>query len=160
MIPLVVLLAEKVIIDSRSNSVTAVGLVETISSVAFPFWFPQPFIMAAFQKEEGDPTESEGSLIFMLDDEETARASFVIDFGELPRARVVLELNGMLVPRPGHLKVCVSVAGEKRGEWDVLVTQVREIDAAEEPIVISASSRKSAANRPSRRRKRSPASPG
>ena len=123
---LLLLVAELVIHDGRTNKITAINLIEEFSSATFPAILVSPYVSVTFQKEEGDPSEREGYLVFKMGENEIGRSSFIIDFGALLRSRTVIELNGIIIPEPGHVNVQVLLDEDLLGDWDILVSQLSE----------------------------------
>ena len=151
---LLVLAAERILVDSRSGKVTAINLIEDISSVTFPYLVITPFILASFQKETGDPEETEATLVFMVDDQEIGRSSFIIEFSGHPRTRSILELNALVIPKPGRLKICVQVGDTTFGDWDIYVRQASEDRPSESEAPAGARPKRATPRTASRRTKR------
>ena len=127
--------AERIISDSRTGKISAIDLIEEVTSVQFPFLVMSPFIVATFEKENDDEEESQGELIFKNDDEEIVRSNFTISFGGLKRARSIIELNAMIIPKPGHLSISVRVNDIHLRDWDILVSQIS--DTVENTAIVS-----------------------
>jgi hypothetical protein len=121
--------------------VTAVNLIEEISSVSFPYLLLKPFLLVAFQKEDGDPEETEASLVFTVDEVEIGRASFLVDFSGHPRARSILELNALIIPKPGRLQMCVHMGETRFGDWDIFVKETTEEQEGSNQIASATASR-------------------
>jgi hypothetical protein len=112
------------LIDSATNRVSCINLVELIASPQFPVILPLFSILAVFTKDDGDLDEEPCEMLIRMNDEELVRAPFVVSFqgGEMHRAVSVLQ--GFALNVPGTLKVAVNRNEVEMRAWTIPVKQV------------------------------------
>lgn len=111
--------AENVIVDRFTNSVSAVNLLEVIAPESFPIVLARVFFLFIVTREENDPPTVDGTLILRHGETELFSAQRSIDFQGMLRNRLVINLQGVVVPSPGMLHATLEVNKTIVGRWDV-----------------------------------------
>lgn len=95
------LAAESVVIDRQSNATSFFNLLESMKSEGFPFVLPKISVFILWERESTDPTQYTSNLRISFGTEELVNQIFNIDFQGQLRTRSVLQMAGLLIPRPG-----------------------------------------------------------
>jgi hypothetical protein len=117
-----ILCAEGVVIDTDSNLVSAFNLLEEIVPAGFPFLLPRLSVLSSVERDMNDPAIPAGcSIRFQLDDEVIFQVASEVNFADRPRSRYRLVLAGLVIPRPGKLRVAALIGDEVIHSCDVTV---------------------------------------
>lgn len=117
--------AESAVRDAESDSISVFNIIEGYSSDDFPVVIPKLSCVFMVEREDGDPNHLDCSLVFSIDDEEINRSPTSIDFQGKEVARLVAQVRGAMIPRPGTFKACLRMEDGTEGAWtmDVEKTQ-------------------------------------
>jgi hypothetical protein len=70
-----------------------------------------------FEREQADPEQVEGEFTMTLEDEVLGNAPLAVDFAGQLRYRSIVQLNGLVVPRPGLLRFRVALPGDIHADY-------------------------------------------
>jgi hypothetical protein len=110
------LCAEGASIDRFTNNASVFNIIETINFENFPGVFKM-VVLVTLSREPGDPAPVDGTIRLSMGDTELLRGPHTMDFQRSKLARAVLTVQGLVIPRPGQLKVTFQVSGRDVGEW-------------------------------------------
>jgi hypothetical protein len=125
--------AESAAIDQGTNRLSLFNLLEEIISPAFTIVFPQLTIATISSREEVEPSLFTLSLRITLGDQQLVESSLSVDFQGRPRARTLGVMSGLMVPRPGNLRLALSEAENELSAWDVMVRHIGEPTIVTQP---------------------------
>jgi hypothetical protein len=108
-----------VVRDSESNSISAFNILEGLTAAGTPFLMQSVSFFALWQRELTDPPRASGTFTVAINDEELNRAAINVDFGGNTRNRTVVNVNGLVVPRPGSLRFRIVLETGARAEYAV-----------------------------------------
>ncbi|MEW5844393.1 MAG: hypothetical protein AB1775_14130 [Bacteroidota bacterium] len=119
--PKLCLIAEGVIRDAVSNNISIYNILEGITAQGFPFFFQHLDFLVLWEKEEVDPVIYEGSLLVKNNDDILISDKFKIDFEKKQKNRSIVNINGLLVKKPGTLTASLIFDGVE-AKYSILVT--------------------------------------
>lgn len=111
------------ILDSRTNTVSCINLIEEIGSPQFPLLIPQFGVVALFEKEEGDQAVETCELRVKIGEAELLRGPLEIVFGVGRLHRSLVTLQGLVIPITGSLVASLERDGQELGKWEIPVFQ-------------------------------------
>jgi len=120
-----ILCAESAAVDQRKNTLSAFHIVEEIPAPSFPFLVLRIYIIALFVREIDEPLEQVAiQFRIYLDDSELARVPVDIRFQGHTRVRLISEVQGIVVEKPGLLKFVALHEDKPLASWTVPVRLV------------------------------------
>ena len=97
-------IAQNVIIDQRTNTLSIINLLQDVLVSTFPSGIPLIDYLCMFEKEDGEPEIVKGlELIVCNDDEEILKLGFDIDFKGKRRSRIIINMSGLSIKKQGSL---------------------------------------------------------
>jgi len=114
---------ETVVTDIASNRISIFNVVDELTVAQFPAVFPRITVLFGLERENNDPEQLEGVMTLTQEDTEISRWPVNAAFGELPRMRLTLVVNGLVIPSPGIFKFALSVGDRELASWSFPVTQ-------------------------------------
>lgn len=117
---------EIAIIDARTNNLTLINILQDLSSPTFPAIHPRVNLAAILDRTGDEPNASDGTIRIALDDQPVFETPLHIDFQGHLRVRAVAEIQGVVLTRPGILKLSLLHAGNELGSWSLRVNQLGE----------------------------------
>ena len=99
--------AEGVIIDQKSNNTSAFEILEQLAFSTLPAVFPKLVILSTFEREEGDDEKWDGRLCISLAGSVIMDNELVHDFKGSMRSRHIAIVGGLPITQPGKLEVSV-----------------------------------------------------
>jgi hypothetical protein len=110
--PVLMLVAEGVVIDNESNLLSVFNVLEEITPFGFPFLIQRLATVTTTEKDPEDASIPPNcSVQFLLDQDVLLDTPANINFQDRPRNRFKLTVGGLVIPRPGRLTVRLVVAG-------------------------------------------------
>jgi len=107
------LCAEGVSIDVRSNNVTIFNIIEQINLRYLPAVFPKMVIYGAFERDDGDPETFDGELHIRLEGIEVAGAPVPVEFQGKKATRSIITLGGLPIMQPGKMEISIYEKGKE-----------------------------------------------
>jgi len=115
-------IAEGIVIDAKSNNVSAFNILEVISSVGFPVFIQRIFFFNVLEK--GDNESEEIMLLIKNNEEELLRQKATIKFENNIRHRNIMEIGGLAIPAPGILSFEVQHNDKIIGEYSIEIKKI------------------------------------
>ncbi len=110
-------------LDARTNSISVFHILEEIHAPAYPIVIPGMSVIALLDLDDGEPIDQEIELRFYLGDQQLFAVPFQTDFQVRRKARALADLNGLVVPAPGILRILLHSAGHDIVSWQILCDQ-------------------------------------
>lgn len=118
------LVSEINLLDARTNTVSFINLMEEINSQGFPAFIPLAACHFLLTKSPDDQGLTDPAIVVLLNDGQVFRSPVNVDFQNMNRTRVMVQLNGLAVTGPGTLTFRFVDGDAALGEWSVQVTQI------------------------------------
>jgi hypothetical protein len=118
------LCADSAAIDARNNALSAFNIIEQFSAASFPVAVPRIAMIAAFTREQTDPSNIQFQLKIFAGNQQLFGGPFAVNFVQQLTARTVAEMHGLVIPGPGNLTFVLMNGEEKLSSWTVTVNQV------------------------------------
>jgi hypothetical protein len=116
-------ICESVITDSRTNKLTMINLIEAAVPVSLPFGFPQVAIVVILSKSPKDNSRIEGKISLKIPGAEDVLIPVVADFQSLKDARIVAEVQGIVIHSPGTMVARVYFEDKLFGSWSAEISR-------------------------------------
>lgn len=117
-----VLCAESIVRDSETNTVSAFSLLEEMSAPRFPVAVPRLASLFLLEKEPKDEDMQNYQYILTLANQELLRSPVEVRFEGKLRTRVMVNVQGLLIPAPGELRARLELQGRELGSWSMAVS--------------------------------------
>jgi hypothetical protein len=124
--PVFMFCAEGVVIDHRTNNVSAYSILEDVSSVGFPFLMGRFYAICMINREASDDVRTEANFEIKLENNVIFTVNTEIDFQDKPKTRTILEVQGLVIPGPGLLKVSLLRTGAAISSYEFLISQINQ----------------------------------
>lgn len=115
------LCAEGVVVDQRTNSVSVFAIVDEIMPQALPVILTRFVVLVILEREEGDPDGCDSTLILRLNDEIVFEQEMELDFQGKRRVRHMIHFGGVPIENPGTLIASLRLGDREVGKWDITV---------------------------------------
>lgn len=106
------LAAESVVIDRESNATSFINLFEGMQAEGFPFVLPKLSYFVLWEREATDAAVYASNLTVKFGTEVIVNQAFEINFQNQPRSRSVLQMAGLVIPRPGIVTFDVNIPAQ------------------------------------------------
>jgi hypothetical protein len=131
------LCAEGVSIDVRSNNATIFNIIDQLNFKYLPVVFPKMIVYSVFEREEADPEVLEAELCICIDGNEVLNELVPINFQSKTRVRNTLTLGGLPITQPGKMEVFIYEKGKRTEKMlsyniDVVVPKKPTVDKSEQ----------------------------
>jgi hypothetical protein len=107
------LCAEGVSIDKRSNNATIFNIIEQLNFKHLPVVYPKMMIFSLFERDDGDPETWDGKLSICIGGIEVANTTLNINFQGKKRTRNILTFGGLPITQPGEMEISIYAKGKK-----------------------------------------------
>lgn len=114
--------AETVIVDQLTNKVSLIGIVDHVKTASFPFLFRNFYIALAFTREPAEPEQPPSRGLIKLDDTEIASIDIDVNFQGHIHTRAFVAIDGLLIEKPGTLKITLTVDENIMGVWQAPIS--------------------------------------
>ena len=121
------LVAEGVVRDAETNSVSVYNILEGIAANGFPILVQRMAFLALFERDESEPEAHTGQFTVSLGDNQLLTGEQHIHFRGKLRTRSIVRIQGILFPSPGEATFALAVAADVRASF---VVRVRATAAA------------------------------
>ena len=130
------LCAEGVIVDQRTNNASVFTILEELTPQELPVVLPQFVVLAILERDEGDPEKCDCTLGLSLNDEGIFEQDMEVDFKGKPRVRQMVYFGGVPIAKPGTLTASLELGGEEIGEWRITVNLPKKPTVREQISVV------------------------
>ena len=113
--------ANRVLVDARTNQVSIIDVYENLESPQFPVFLPKVTLLFYLSRDAGDPQTRDLTMICSLEDVEIFNTQIHVDFQVSLTNRIVLEVEGVTIPKPGIIKARIMDKDQSLGVLDLLV---------------------------------------
>lgn len=117
--------AESAAIDQRLHTLSAFHIMEEIHASSFPVAIPRLCVLLILQRDNADPAEADLKLEVVLNDQSLFNGPMPVKFLQRPKATLVANTHGLVIPGPGTLHFAVKEDERILSSWDISVDQVR-----------------------------------
>ena len=107
----ILLAADSVVRDASTNRLSVFNIHEQFRPTGFPVLVPRFTVLAVLDREPGDPETVPCRLKIVLEPDVLFDQPVEVNFSGENLTRALMEFQGLLVPRPGALRVAFEVAG-------------------------------------------------
>lgn len=114
--------AVAVIRDADSNGITAFNILEGVTAAGLPFLMQNLSFFVLWQREHGDAEQFPGRFALSLDNQVLQEIDIRVDFQGGTRNRTVVNIGGLVVPRPGFLHFRLRLEAGAQAEYSVEIT--------------------------------------
>jgi hypothetical protein len=113
--------AGRVLVDTRTNQISIIDVYEKLESNTFPVFLPKLALLFYLSRERGDPAQRDLTMICTVEDAEIFKVNVHVDFKESDTNRIVLDVEGVTIPRTGTLKAFILDGERPLGVLDLQV---------------------------------------
>jgi hypothetical protein len=106
--PPVCLVAQGVVRDADTNNVSIFSIMEGILAQGFPFFIQHIVFLVMWDRDAEDIAHVPVRFAIMLDGEQLHEQSLDIDFQDKLKSRMTVNIQGLVVPKPGKLTFLAS----------------------------------------------------
>lgn len=99
------LLAESVVRDADTNSVSVFGIMDSIVAAGFPLFIQRAAILLLLERVAEDSATADFVVKVTLGDHELATVKATVEFLDKLLNRTIVRINGFVVPSEGTLRV-------------------------------------------------------
>lgn len=110
-------------VDARFNTLSVFHIMEQINAPQFPVPIAVS-IVGMFTREQGDPSTIDLQLRIFSGEQQLFAGPVSVNFQQHNRARMLLDMQGLVVPAPLDVRFLLQNGGDTIGTWIVAVTQV------------------------------------
>lgn len=121
--------ADSTALDVRTQTVSAFHIMEFLNAVAFPVVVPRISVAALFERDQNDPQNFELQLSAIAGEQPLFVGPFPVNFAQQMQARTVVEMNGLLLPSPGTLRMLLGDGDRLVASWVITVNQIGQPQA-------------------------------
>jgi hypothetical protein len=117
--------AQSAVIDRQTSGLSIFNIYEELTAPVFPIAV-QTFTVIMLVTRHGDDLENPNDVRFRihLDQQLLMDAPIVPNFQGRRGVKIITNVGGMLIPRPGNMLVTVHQGENKLAEWPILVKQI------------------------------------
>jgi len=107
------LCAEGVSVDQRSNNATMFNVIDQLNFRHLPVVFPKMVIYSVFERDNGDPETWDLELLICIEGSEVVHELVPIKFLGKKRVRNTLTLGGLPITQPGKMEISIYEKGKR-----------------------------------------------
>ncbi len=96
--------SEGLVMDKKTNNISAFNILEKISSHGFPLFFQKIFFFARLDRKESEPPKKTFDLKVFNNSEELLTSKVSVNFNDKLITRQIVEILGIAIKQPGELK--------------------------------------------------------
>lgn len=116
------LAARFLIVDQRTNNVSAINILEELKPAAFPAVFPEVAVLVVLERDSGDPLDITLTLRVRILDTTLLERGFPMRFEEGKQMRSTFFLEGMPVTAPGIVVFSAVLDNEELDRYTISIT--------------------------------------
>lgn len=122
----VLLLSEEIIRDVVSNNISIINVIEEFRVFSYPFQKSKVKVAILLCRNDKS-TESnrvELDLKFLNNGKQIAVTPFKVNFEGSLKHRVIMEIEGLLIPEEGHLELVLNFKGEVLRSYKIMLVSL------------------------------------
>ena len=119
--PIVCLVSRYALRDAESNTISVINILEGIQAEGFPVFFGPAAFVVIWSRDASDPPEFQGEFTLDLDGDRIHASTIAISFGTGTRNRTVINIQGVILQKPGSMVFEAHIDGEMKARYEVLV---------------------------------------
>ncbi len=117
--------SESIVRDAETNNISVFNILEELASPEFPFFLPRFAAIFYLERDEHDPDVINASITITLNDKQIGHATGDNNFEGKTRTRLILAVQGLVIPEPGLLKAAVLVDDQELSSWSIIVQEAK-----------------------------------
>jgi hypothetical protein len=106
-----------VIQDRETNIVSAFNIMEGVTPGMMPFIMQTLSFFVLWEREPSDPGRRPGTFTITSDGQSLTTQEIMLDFERNMRLRTIINIGGLVVPKPGALRFRIDVTKEVQAEY-------------------------------------------
>jgi hypothetical protein len=110
--------------DVRTNVLSIFNLIDELAASAFPVAIPKLTVVAALRRTMEEPAVLSTRLRGTLNNQQLFDLELPLDFQTKPRTRAIGEMQGVLIPAAGRLRIGLYRDQAELGGWDIEIFAV------------------------------------
>ena len=111
------LVCEAAFIDSRTNNLSLINVLDEINAQGLPVVIPKLFTVAVIEREKKEKASPEFILRISQGKKKLVDQRIKVDFQGKKRVRQLIEFNGFMLHKPGDLCFRMNYKGRKFAEY-------------------------------------------
>ena len=111
------LVCEVAFIDSRTNNLSLINVLDEIGSQGLPVVIPKLFTVAVIEREKKEKATPEFILRITQGKKKLVDQRVKVDFQGKKRVRQLIEFHGFAIHEPGDLQFRLNYQGKKFAEY-------------------------------------------
>jgi hypothetical protein len=111
--PKLLLCAEGVVVDQRTNNTSAFNILEQLNFQSLPVVFPKMVILSVLERDKGDPEKWKGRLRIDLAGSVILDRPVEHNFQGKTRSRNMITIGGLPITQPGIMEISLVKGDEK-----------------------------------------------
>jgi hypothetical protein len=127
------LCAESAVVDSTSNKLTILNIIEEMSAVGFPAVMPVLTIVALFSKNKAENTKPRMNVVCAQNKKQIFSIPIEPDFQGKLRTRIIVGIQGVVLPGFGRMTVSLNHKSKTIATWPIEIVDVRSLPMAIRP---------------------------
>ena len=120
----ILLCAEGVLRDAKTNNISIYNILEEYNSPWFPIFAHKLFVFGLLEREPDEEQEAEFNIKIENNEKIIQETQFKVNFQDKYRNRFILEIEGIVVERPGNLTISAVKDGITLGSYKILVNHI------------------------------------
>lgn len=118
--------ASGISVDQQHNTLSLFNIIEDVNSPSFPMVIPSMVFVGMVTKSPDEPNEVRDlMLVASLDDERIFQGAInPVDFQGRPNARLIVNIQGLVISRPGILNLALHQPERALGIWKITVNGI------------------------------------
>ncbi len=124
--PKLAVCAESVVRDAETNAVSVFNILEEIGASMFPVTVPKLSTLFLLERGVDDPEVLECAMTLSLGENELGSFVGPVDFQGERLTRLIIVIQGVVLPEPGTLTTSLLSNGQELGSWQIQVHQVEQ----------------------------------
>src|SRR5262245_28088704 len=125
--PILVLVAETILLDQQTNAVSAINLIEEFSSPGYPLLVPRLSILSTLERDSLEDQGAVAQVDVLLGDTSIFHQEADISFNEGSLvSRLIFRFEGFVIQQAGTLRVRVAVGETSAESVSIRVTPMEQ----------------------------------
>lgn len=115
------IVSESLIRDADTQNSSIINIAEAWTVREFPTVVVKCAAFFILERDKDDPDTIPIEFEITVDGTRIGQGGGPVEFGNGVRTRIAMEIQGLVVPKPGRLKFKISRDGTELGAWEVIV---------------------------------------
>ncbi len=120
-------LAENVVQDIRTNTMSIFSVVEEINAQGLPLFVPKITFLVLWEKDLTDPAQYDAEFSVNLNEQNLHNAPIHLDFRDVQKHRSVVAMEGLVIPQPGQLIFRIRIQDGPEATCRITVTAPQSV---------------------------------